>query len=109
MLRLTLGRRFAAEFVGTALLLAIVVGSGIMGERLAGGNEAIVLLANSLATGAGLVALIVAFGPISGAHFNPAVSVTMAVRGDLAWKEMPAYVAAQFAGAIIGVTEWIHG
>jgi glycerol uptake facilitator-like aquaporin len=92
-----------AEFLGTAFLLAVVVGSGIMGERLAGGNAAITLLANSIATGAGLVALILVFAPISGAHFNPVVSAVMSFRGDLAWKILPAYVLAQFAGAIAGV------
>jgi glycerol uptake facilitator-like aquaporin len=92
-----------AEFLGTAFLLAVVVGSGIMGERLAGGNAAITLLANSIATGAGLVALILVFAPISGAHFNPVVSAVMSFRGDLAWKVLPAYVLAQFAGAIAGV------
>ena len=92
-----------AEFLGTAFLLAVVVGSGIMGERLAGGNAAIALLANSIATGAGLVALILVFAPISGAHFNPVVSVVMSFRGDLTWKALPVYIAAQFAGAIAGV------
>lgn len=92
-----------AEFLGTAFLLAVIVGSGIMGERLAGGNAAIALLANSIATGAGLVALILVFAPISGAHFNPLVSVAMSFRGELAWKFLPAYLLAQFAGAIAGV------
>jgi glycerol uptake facilitator-like aquaporin len=98
-----LSRRAAAEGLGTAFLLAVVVGSGIMGERLSGGNEAIALLANSLATGCGLIALILTLGPISGAHINPAVSLVMAVRGDLRWRELPAYVAAQMGGAIAGV------
>src|SRR3984893_4085272 len=89
-----------AEFVGSALLLATVVGSGIMGERLAGGNVAIALLANTLATGAMLVALILTFGPISGAHFNPAVTLADASQGGLAWREVPAYLAAQVLGAI---------
>jgi glycerol uptake facilitator-like aquaporin len=92
-----------AEFLGTAFLLAVIVGSGVMGERLAGGNTAIVLLANSLATGAGLVAIILAFGPVSGAHLNPVVSTLFAARGELAWKQVPAYGLAQFAGAIVGV------
>ena len=96
-------RRIAAEGVGTALLLAAVVGSGIMGERLAGGNVAIALLANTLATGAMLVALILTFGPISGAHFNPAVTLADASQGGLAWREVPGYVAAQLAGAFVGV------
>jgi len=98
-------RRAIAECIATALLLAIVVGSGVMGERLAAGNVAIALLANSLATGCGLAALIVTFSPISGAHMNPAVTLALAIRGDHAWREVPAYVAAQFAGAIAGV--WI--
>jgi glycerol uptake facilitator-like aquaporin len=98
-----LRRRAAAEAIGTALLLATVVGSGIMGERLAGGNVAIALLANTLATGAGLVALILTFGPISGAHFNPAVTLADATQGGLPWREVPAYVVAQIAGAFAGV------
>jgi glycerol uptake facilitator-like aquaporin len=99
----TLAKRLTAEAVGTALLLAVVVGSGIMGERLAGGNVAIALLANTLATGAGLVVLILVFGPISGAHLNPAVSLADAWQGGLPWREVPAYVAAQVAGAFVGV------
>jgi glycerol uptake facilitator-like aquaporin len=99
----SLDRRLAAEAIGTALLLATVVGSGIMGERLAGGNAAIALLANTLATGTGLVALILAFGPVSGAHFNPAVSVADATQGGLAWRRVPAYLLAQVVGAIAGV------
>jgi glycerol uptake facilitator-like aquaporin len=98
-----LARRAFAEGLGTALLLATVVGSGIMGERLAGGNVAIALLANTLATGAGLVALILTFGPISGAHFNPAVTLADATQGGLPWREVPAYVLAQVAGAFAGV------
>lgn len=96
-------RRSVAELIGTALLLAVVVGSGIMGERLAGGNVAVALLANTLATGAGLVALILAFGPVSGAHFNPVVTVADASQGGLPWKAVPAYLAAQVAGAFLGV------
>jgi len=96
-------RRAVAEALGTALLLAAVVGSGIMGERLAGGNVAIALLANTIATGAALVALILALGPISGAHFNPAVTLADAWQGGLAWREVPAYVAAQIGGAFAGV------
>jgi glycerol uptake facilitator-like aquaporin len=96
-------RRRVAEFLGTALLLAVVVGSGIMGERLAGGNTAIALLANSLATGGGLVVLILVFGPVSGAHFNPAVSLVLAASRRHAWAEVPGYLAAQLAGAIAGV------
>ena len=96
-------RQLAAEALGTALLLAIVVGSGIMGERLAGGNVAIALLGNTLATGAGLVVLITVFGPISGAHFNPAVTLIMALRREIsAWLAL-AYGAAQVIGAILGV------
>ena len=96
-------RRFVAECVGTALLLAAVVGSGIMGERLAAGNTGLALLANTLATGAALVALILAFGPISGAHLNPAVTVADASLGGLPWRDVPIYVTAQFAGAVAGV------
>src|SRR6266446_3894064 len=99
---MTLIRRVTAELVGTAMLLAIVVGSGIMGERLSGGNAAIALLANTLATGAGLVALILAFGPISGAHFNPAVTLADAVQGATPWQEAPAYILAQMSGAVGG-------
>jgi glycerol uptake facilitator-like aquaporin len=86
-----LARRAAAELIGTALLLAAVVGSGIMGERLAGGNTAIALLANTVATGAALVALILTFGPISGAHFNPAVTLADASQRGLSWRDVPAY------------------
>ena len=98
-------RRFVAEAVGTAMLLAAVVGSGIMADRLSGGNEAIALLANTLATGAALVALILTFGPISGAHFNPAVTVADASQGGLPWGDVPGYVAAQALGAVVGV--WV--
>jgi len=98
-----LSARVAAEFLGTAFLLAAVVGSGIMAERLASGNLAIALLANSLATGAALVALILTFNPISGAHFNPAVTVADALRGGIAWRQAPAYMVAQIAGAFTGV------
>jgi glycerol uptake facilitator-like aquaporin len=101
--RASLGRRLAAEAVGTALLLAAVVGSGIMGERLASGNVAVALLANTIATGAALVALILTFGPISGAHFNPAVTLADAAWGGLAWAEVVPYVAAQVVGAFAGV------
>ena len=101
--RPTLSRRLVAEAVGTALLLAAVVGSGIMGERLAGGNVAVALLANTLATGAALVALILTFGSISGAHFNPAVTLADASRRGLPWREVPLYSAAQIAGAFAGV------
>ena len=96
-------RKLVAEALGTALLLATVVGSGIMGERLAGGNVAIALLANTMATGAGLVALILTFGSISGAHFNPAVTLADASQGGLPWREVPGYLLAQFAGAFVGV------
>jgi glycerol uptake facilitator-like aquaporin len=96
-------RRAVAEAIGTAFLLAAVVGSGIMGDRLAGGNIAIALLANTIATGAALVALILTFGPVSGAHFNPAVTLADAWQGGLAWREAPAYLAAQIAGAFAGV------
>jgi glycerol uptake facilitator-like aquaporin len=98
-----LARRATAEAVGTAMLLAAVVGSGIMGERLAGGNVAIALLANTIATGAALVALILTFGPVSGAHFNPAVTIADASLGGIAWREVPVYIAAQIVGAFAGV------
>ena len=96
-------RRFVAEGLGTTLLLATVIGSGIMGERLAGGNVAVALLANTIATGGALVALILTFGPISGAHFNPAVTLADAVVGGIRWGEVPCYIAAQVAGAFLGV------
>jgi glycerol uptake facilitator-like aquaporin len=99
----SLGRRLAAEGLGTALLLAVVIGSGIMGEQLAQGNTAIALLANALATGAGLSVLILVFGPASGAHFNPLVSIAEATRSGLSWREVPLYAAAQIAGAFAGV------
>ncbi len=98
-------RRLVSEALGTALLLAIVVGSGIMGERLAGGNDAIALLGNTLATGAGLVVLITVFGPLSGAHFNPAVTLVMALRRDIGAGLAAGYVAVQTAGAVLGV--WV--
>src|ERR1019366_9172554 len=98
-----LSKRAVAEFVGTAFLLATVVGSGIMAERLAGGNVAIALLAHTVATGAGLVALILTFGPVSGAHFNPAVTLADASQGGLAWRDVPVYFGAQIAGAFAGV------
>jgi len=101
--RVSLGRRLVAEAVGTAFLLAAVVGSGIMGERLAGGNVAVALLANTLSTGAALVALILTFGSISGAHFNPAVTLAEASQGGFAWGDVAPYVAAQVAGAFGGV------
>ncbi|MDE1974781.1 MAG: aquaporin family protein, partial [Hyphomicrobiales bacterium] len=101
----TLARRLAAEGIGTAFLLAAVVGSGIMAERLAGGNAALALLCNTLPTGAILAVLILIFGPLSGAHFNPAVSVAFALRRELPWRETAPYIAAQIAGALIGV--WI--
>ncbi len=100
---MSLSRRIIAEAIGTAMLLAAVVGSGIMGERLAGGNVAIALLANTIATGAALVALILTFGSISGAHFNPAVTVADASQRGLPWREVPAYIFAQIAGAFAGV------
>src|SRR2546423_6409081 len=96
-------RKVVAEGLGTALLLAAVVGSGIMGERLAGGNVAIALLANTLATGAALVALILTFGPISGAHFNPVVTAAAAWEGELPRLAIPVYIAAQIGGAFPGV------
>jgi glycerol uptake facilitator-like aquaporin len=96
-------RRAAADGLGTALLLAAVVGSGIMGEKLSQGNDAIALLANSLATGFALAALIVAFAPRSGAHFNPLVTLVLAFRGEFAKRDVVPYVLAQFAGALLGV------
>jgi len=104
-------RRVVAEFTGTLLLLAAVVGSGIMGERLAAGNVALALLANTLATGAALIAIILAFGPVSGAHLNPAVTLADAWVGGIAWRETPAYIFAQTAGAFAGVVaaHWMFG
>lgn len=99
----TLPRRLVAEFTGTALLLVAVVGSGIMGERLSGGNVALALLANSLATGGALVALILSFGPISGAHFNPAVTLADASMGGIQWRDAGPYILAQVIGALAGV------
>ena len=99
----TLARKAAAEAMGTAFLLATVIGSGIMGERLSGGNVAIALLANTVATGAALVTLILTFGPVSGAHFNPAVTIADASQGGVKWREVPAYIAAQVGGAFLGV------
>jgi glycerol uptake facilitator-like aquaporin len=96
-------RRVVAEALGTAFLLAAVVGSGIMGERLAGGNIALALLANTLSTGATLVALIFALGPISGAHFNPAVTLASALDGSLPWRDVAPYLSAQVGGAFAGV------
>ena len=98
-----LARRLVAEAVGTGLLLAAVVGSGIMAERLAGGNVAVALLANTLATAGALVALILTFGPISGAHFNPAVTLALASRKALPWDVVPGYLAMQVIGAVLGV------
>lgn len=103
-----LARAAVAELVGTTLLLAAVVGSGIMAERLCGGNAGLALLANALATGGALIALILAFGPLSGAHFNPVVTVAIAALGGLRWRAVPAYLLMQFAGAVLGV--WLaHG
>ena len=102
-MRFNLRSRVAVEFVGTAFLLMAVVGSGIMGDRLSAGNIAIALLANTIATGAALVALILTFGPISGAHFNPAVTLADASQRGIPWREVPGYVAAQILGAYAGV------
>jgi glycerol uptake facilitator-like aquaporin len=103
-----LAQRLFGEALGTALLLAVVIGSGIMAERLSGGNIAIALLANTLATVGGLYILIEVFGPVSGAHFNPAVSLVMAARGELPWARVPPYVVAQLFGAACGA--WLaHG
>jgi glycerol uptake facilitator-like aquaporin len=98
-----LGRRFAAEALGTALLVATVVGSGIMAERLAGGNLGLALLCNTIATGAILVVIVTIFAPLSGAHFNPAVSLVFAIGGEMSWTDFAAYVAAQCVGAMVGV------
>jgi glycerol uptake facilitator-like aquaporin len=98
----TLVRRLVAEFIGTGFLVAAVVGSGIMGERLAGGNVAIALLANTIATGAALVVLILTFGPISGAHFNPAVTLVDTIEGGVRWMDAAYYIVAQCVGAIGG-------
>lgn len=100
---MNLGRRLASEFIGTAMLLAVVVGSGIMAERLAGGNVAVALLANTLATGAALFVLILSFSPVSGAHFNPAVTLTEVLAKNVSTGGGIAYVAVQMAGAIAGV------
>ncbi|HLN39070.1 MAG TPA: MIP/aquaporin family protein [Xanthobacteraceae bacterium] len=97
-----LPRRLLAEGLGTAILVATVVGSGIMAERLAGGNQAIALLGNTIPTGAILVVIITIFGPVSGAHFNPAVSLVLATRGEFAWSEVVPYVVVQCAGGIAG-------
>lgn len=98
-----LARRLAAEFIGTAFLLATVVGSGIMGEALSGGNDAIALLGNTIPTGAILVVLILVFGPISGAHFNPAVTLTFLIRREIAPGHAAIYVLVQIAAALLGV------
>lgn len=98
-----LARRAAAEGLGTAFLLAAIVGSGIMGERLAAGNTAVALLANTLATAAALAVLILVFKPLSGAHFNPTVTLALAVRREFRWAEVPAYLATQIIGACVGV------
>ena len=99
----SLGQRLGAEALGTAFLLAAVVGSGIMAQKLSGGNLALALLGNTLPTGAILVVLILIFGPVSGAHFNPAVSLAFALRGELPWSETAAYIAAQVIGGLLGV------
>ena len=101
-MKFSLRARLVAEFLGTGFLVAAVVGSGIMGERLAGGNIAIALLANTIATGAALLTLILTFGPISGAHFNPAVTVADAVEHGIPWPEVPLYIAAQCTGGGVG-------
>ena len=100
---MTILRRAVAEFIGTAFLLAAIVGSGIMGDRLSSGNAAIALLANSIATGAALLVLILTFGPISGAHFNPAVTVAAALQRHLPWRDVPSYIFMQIIGAFAGV------
>jgi glycerol uptake facilitator-like aquaporin len=99
----SLAKRATVEFVATAVLLAAIAGSGIMGERLASGNVAVALLANSIATGAILIALILAFGEVSGAHINPVVTLSNAARRSFPWRETPAYIAAQVIGAFSGI------
>jgi glycerol uptake facilitator-like aquaporin len=99
----SVAQRALAELLGTAFLLAAVIGSGIMAERLAAGNAALALLCNAIATGAALTVLILIFGPISGAHFNPAVSVGFALRGEISWKVTAGYMTAQIAGGLVGV------
>jgi glycerol uptake facilitator-like aquaporin len=101
-MKFNLRARLTAEFLGSAFLVAAVIGSGIMGERLAGGNVAIALLANTIATGAALVALILTFGPISGAHLNPAVTVADAIEHRITWRDALAYIAVQCAGGVAG-------
>lgn len=103
LLDFDLTRRIVAEGLGTAFLLAVVIGSGIMGDQLSGGAVGLALLANTLATGAGLVVLILIFGPISGAHFNPAVTLVFAVRGDMPWRQAASYIIAQIIGGMMGV------
>ncbi|MEO6564842.1 MAG: MIP/aquaporin family protein [Casimicrobiaceae bacterium] len=98
-----MARRLTAEALGTVLLLAVVVGSGIMGERLAAGNSAIALLANSLATGCGLYVLITSLGPVSGAHFNPGVTIPLALIGEFPWRDVVPYVVVQIVAALLGV------
>ena len=102
MIHSRLSQRLGAEGLGTGFLLATVIGSGIMAERLAGGNQAIALLCNTLPTGAILVVLITIFGPVSGAHFNPAVSLVFALRREISWTDFLAYTAAQITGGILG-------
>jgi glycerol uptake facilitator-like aquaporin len=99
----SLSRRLVAEALGSAFLLAAVIGSGVMASRLAGGNAALALLGNTIPTGAMLTVLILTFGPVSGAHFNPAVSLAFAMRGELTWRSAALYVAAQLVGAVAGV------
>jgi glycerol uptake facilitator-like aquaporin len=99
---MSLAKRATAEALGTSFLLATVVGSGIMAQNLSGGNTALALLANTIATGAALIALILTFGPISGAHFNPLVTLADALEGGMPWRETPAYILAQLSGAIAG-------
>jgi glycerol uptake facilitator-like aquaporin len=101
-MKISLLRRVTAEFLGTAFLVAAVIGSGIMAERLSGGNIALALLANTIATGAALVALILTFGPVSGAHLNPAVTLADAMEGGIPWRETPAYMSAQITGGVSG-------
>lgn len=98
-----LSKRLTGEALGTGFLLMVIIGSGIMGERLAGGNVGIALLANSLAAGCALAVLVLIFAPVSGAHFNPAVTLALAIRGELPWRHVPPYIGVQIAAALLGV------
>src|SRR5687768_9301238 len=103
MIEQTFSRRLAAEFIGTSMLLTAIVGSGIMAERLSGGNSGVALLANIIAIGAALIALILTFAPVSGAHFNPIVSISAAINRDMTWSDAGVFIVIQIAGALVGV------